>query len=90
MLPDYAASVLCKFYGNGRLPLAPVILQRCDFVPVRFASFGKKRYYCARALFGFGRSLFLARKAGCKPDVLEGDSVPFCVSAGYSLIDVAT
>ena len=90
MLPDYAASTLCKFYCNGCFPLAPVVLPLYDFSPVRFAGLVKKRYHCARALFEFGRLLFLACKAGCKSNVLKGGFVLFCVSPGGSLVDVAT
>ena len=89
MLPDYAASVLCKFYCNGCFPLAPVVFPLCDFFLVHFAGLVKKRNHPARALFKFGHSLFLACKAGCKPDVLEGGFVPFCVGSGGSLINIA-
>ena len=89
MLPDYAASALCKFYCNGCFPLAPVILPLCDFSPVHFAGFVEKCHHCARALFGFGRLLLLACKAGCKPNVFEGGSLLFCVSPDGSLVDIA-
>ena len=90
MLPNYAISALCKFYHNGRFPIAPVVLSLCDFSPVHFASLVKKRHHCARALFGFGHLLFLACKARCKPNILEGGFVAFCISPGGSLVNVAT
>ena len=89
MLPDYAASALCKFYSNGCFLLAPVVFPLCDFSPVRFAGLVKKRYHCACALFGFGRLLLLACKAGCKSNVFKGGFVLFCISPGGSLVDVA-
>ena len=90
MSPDYAASMLCKFYHNSRFSLAPLILPLYDFSPICFAGFVKERIHPARVLFTFGRMLFLAYKAGCKLDVLEGGFVPFSVGLGGSLIDVAT
>ena len=90
MLPDYAASVLCEFYCNGRFPLAPVVLPLCDFSPVCFAGLVKKCNHPARALFRFGRSFFLACKAGCEPDVLGGGSVLFYVNPDSSFIEIAT
>ena len=90
MLPDYAASVLCKFYCNSRFPLAPVVFPLCDSSPVCFASLVKERNHSAWALFRFDHLFFLAHKAGCKPDILEGGSMPFCIGPGGSLIDVAT
>ena len=56
---------------------------------VRFAGLAKEHSHPTCALFRFGRSLLLACKAGCEPDVLEGGSVPFCISPGDSLFDVA-
>ena len=89
MSPDYA-SALYKFYCNGCFPFAPAVLPLCDFSPIHFASLVKKCNDLARALFRFGCSIFLVCKAGCKPDVLEGGSVPFCVGPGSSLINFAT
>ena len=89
MLPGFAAFTVHKFYCNGCIPFAPVVLPLCNFSPVCFASLVKKSNHPASALFRFGCSIFLARKARCKPDVLKGGSVPFCVGLGSSLIDVA-
>ena len=89
MLLGYAASALCKFYCNSYFPLASVVLPLCDFSPVCFASLVKKRNHPAPTLFRFGRLIFLAFKARCKPDVFKGDSVPFCVGLSNSIIDVA-
>ena len=88
MSPDYAASVLCEFNCNGRFSLASVILPLCDFPPVRFAGLVKIHNHPVCALIRLGCSIFLACKAGCKPNVLENGSVPFCVGSGDSLIDV--
>ena len=90
MLPDYATSALCEFYCNCCFPLAPVVLPLCDFSPVCFASLIKECNHLACALFRFGRSLFLARKAGRKSDVLKGGFVSFYVGPSGSFIDVAT
>ena len=89
MLPEYATSALCKFYCNGCFPLAPVVLLLQDFSLVYCAGLIEKCYHCVRALFGFGRLLFLACKAGCEPNVLNGGSMPFCIGLGGSLVDVA-
>ena len=90
MLPDYATFAFCKFYCNGRFLLALVVLPLHDFSPVCFASLVKKHNHCVCAFSEFGRLLFLACKAGCKPDVLKGGFMLFGVSPGGSLIDVAT
>ena len=90
MLPDYAASALCKFYCNCRFLLAPVVFPLCDFFPVRFAGLIEKCYHYARTLFEFGRLLFLACKARCEANVLEGGSVSFCVSPGGNFVNIAT
>ena len=87
---DYEASAFCKFYCNGCFPFAPVVLSLYDFFLVHFAGLFKKCYYCARAFFGFGHLLFLACKARCKPNVLNGGFEPFCVGLGNSLVDIAT
>ena len=89
MLPDYAAFALCEFYCDGCFPLASVVLSLRDFPPVHFAGLVEKCNHFVCAFFRFGCSLFLACKARCEPDVLEGDSVSFCISPGGSLIDVA-
>ena len=90
MLPDYAAFALCEFYCNGCFLLASSVLSLCDFFPVCFAVLVEKRNHPVCAFFRFGRLLFLACKVRCKPNILESGSVPFCVSPGDSLINVAT
>ena len=90
MLPDYITFALCKFYCNGCFPFALVVFSLCDFSPIHFAGLVKKHNHSAHAFFRFGRLIFLACKAGCKLDVLEGGSVLFCIGSYSSLIDVIT
>ena len=89
MLPDYAPSALCKFYCNGCYPFAPAVFSLCNFSPVCCASLIEKCTHPACALLKVGRLLFLAHKAGCKPDVLESGFVLLCVGPSSSLINVA-
>ena len=79
-----------SFIAIGCFALALVILLLYDFFPVCFAGLVKECYPPACAFFKFGRSRFLACKAGGKPVVLKGDSVPFCVNSHDSFIDIAT
>ena len=75
---------------NGHFLLASIVVPLRDFSLVRFSYLVKKCNPLACALFKFCCLIFLAHKARCKPDVLEGGSVLFCMDPGGSLIDVAT